>query len=102
MVLPHLLLSVSLFVASLATPLKRTVAQVEADIANITSQVNVWDERINGFPSSGLVGALVSFAAAFPSTFFSRSAVQAIHNATGGLGTSLTTSTTDIKVLTFP
>lgn len=38
---------------------KRTVAQVEADIANISSQVTSLDTAINAFPGSGLAGALV-------------------------------------------
>ncbi|KAF7350366.1 Hydrophobic surface binding protein [Mycena venus] len=54
---------------ALLPPFKRTVAQVESDIASISSQVTTLDNDIKGFPASGLVGALV-LAAAFPSACF--------------------------------
>ncbi|KAJ7509428.1 hydrophobic surface binding protein [Mycena galericulata] len=56
--------SLSLLAVSLATPVKRTVAQVEVDIASISSQVTALDNDINGFPASGLVGALGIHSAA--------------------------------------
>ena len=47
---------------AVATPHKRTVAQVEADIATISSKVTSLDSLINAYPSTGgtLLGALVS------------------------------------------
>jgi hypothetical protein len=57
--LSRLIFSLSLLAASVATPLKRTVAQVESDIANISSQVTTLDNNIKAFPGSGLAGALV-------------------------------------------
>ncbi|KAJ7752473.1 hydrophobic surface binding protein [Mycena maculata] len=54
----RLLLSLSLIAAGLAAPVKRTVAQIESDIATISSQVTTLDNDINGFPASGLIGAL--------------------------------------------
>ncbi|KAJ7813976.1 hydrophobic surface binding protein [Mycena leptocephala] len=52
------LVSLLLLTASLATPLKRTVAQIEADIASITTQVTVLHSAVQDFPASGVVGAL--------------------------------------------
>ncbi|KAJ7209580.1 hydrophobic surface binding protein [Mycena pura] len=54
----RLLFSLSLVAASFATPMKRTVAQIEADIASISSQVTTLDNDLRGFPASGLVGTL--------------------------------------------
>lgn len=68
--LSRLLLSLALVAASLATPLKRTVAQIEADLATLQSQVTSLDNNIKGFPASGLTGALVFPAAAFLPTCF--------------------------------
>ncbi|KAJ7624910.1 hydrophobic surface binding protein [Roridomyces roridus] len=67
----------SLVLASFATPTKRTVAQVEADIATITTQVNSLNSSINAFPASGLVGAL------------------GINTASGNLNTAVQQGTTD-------
>ncbi|KAF7349327.1 Hydrophobic surface binding protein [Mycena sanguinolenta] len=50
--------SLCLIAASFAAPAKRTVTQVEADIASISTQVNVLSNAIQGLPASGLVGAL--------------------------------------------
>ncbi|KAJ6492998.1 hydrophobic surface binding protein [Mycena sanguinolenta] len=71
--------SLCLIAASFAVPTKRTVAQVEADIANIATQVTTLDNDIKGFPASGLVGALN------------------INTASGNLETTLTGATTDVK-----
>jgi hypothetical protein len=80
--LSRLIFSLSLLAAAVATPVKRTVAQIEADIANIASQVATLDNDIKAFqieadianisfqvatldndirafPGSGLVDALV-------------------------------------------
>lgn len=62
-----LLLSVSLMTIAYGNPLKRTAAQIESDIASISSQGTTFCNDINGFPASGLVGALVITAAACPS-----------------------------------
>jgi len=74
----RLFFSLSVIAVSFAIPAKRTVAQVEADIASISSQVTTLDNDIKGFPASGLVGAL------------------GIHTAAGNLETTLTTATTDV------
>ncbi|KAF7349323.1 Hydrophobic surface binding protein [Mycena sanguinolenta] len=71
--------SLCLIAASFAAPAKRTVAQVEADIANISNQVGALDNAIKGLPDSGLVGAL------------------AIPTEMELLGTSLNTGTSDMK-----
>jgi len=76
--LSRLLFSLSLLAASFATPVKRTVAQVEADITSISSQVTTLNNDINGFPASGLVGALN------------------IHNAATSLESTLGTGTSDV------
>lgn len=54
------LLSVASFV--LATPVKRTVDQVKADIADISNKVTSLDNAITAFPLTGgsLLAALVS------------------------------------------
>ncbi|KAJ7603570.1 hydrophobic surface binding protein, partial [Roridomyces roridus] len=77
--LSYLFIAASLVASGFASPAKRTVAQVEADIATITSQVNALDTQITGFPASGLTGAL------------------AIHSAAGTLETALSTGTSDVK-----
>ncbi|KAJ7023287.1 hydrophobic surface binding protein [Mycena alexandri] len=77
--LSRLLLSLALVAASLATPLKRTVAQIEADLTTLQSQVTSLDNNIKGFPASGLTGALE------------------IHDAAAGLESSLNTATSDVK-----
>ncbi|KAF7978610.1 hypothetical protein HWV62_45348 [Athelia sp. TMB] len=65
---------------------KRTVAQVESDIAAISTQVTSLDNSINTFPDSG--GSL--------------SAALAINTASRNLNTAITTATTDTKALTAP
>ncbi|KAJ7844158.1 hydrophobic surface binding protein [Mycena leptocephala] len=77
--LSRLIFSLSLLAAVVATPVKRTVAQIEADIANIASQVATLDNDIKAFPGSGLVGAL------------------GIHSATVTLQSTLNTGTSDVK-----
>jgi hypothetical protein len=56
------LIFAALFVTGFAVPVKRTVAQIEADIAIITQDVNNLNDAINSFPDSGgtLSEALVS------------------------------------------
>ena len=48
-------------VSASTLPVKRTVAQVEADIANIATQVATLDSAIDAYPNPGgtLAGALV-------------------------------------------
>ncbi|KAJ7844170.1 hydrophobic surface binding protein [Mycena leptocephala] len=77
--LSRLIFSLSLLAATVATPFKRTVAQIEADIANISSQVTTLDNSIKAFPGSGLAGAL------------------GIHSAAGTLQTTLNNATSDVK-----
>ncbi|KAJ7048528.1 hydrophobic surface binding protein [Mycena amicta] len=50
----------SLFALVFAIPTKRTAAQVEADLRNISTQVTNLDTQIKGFPASGLAGALTN------------------------------------------
>ncbi|KAJ7727764.1 hydrophobic surface binding protein [Mycena metata] len=75
------LLSLSLLAVGLASPVKRTVAQVEADIASISAQVTTLDNNINAFPNTG--GSLV--------------AALAIHTDATSLETTLNQGTTDVK-----
>ncbi|KAJ7027979.1 hydrophobic surface binding protein [Mycena alexandri] len=77
----RLLLSFSLLAVGLASPVKRTVAQVEADIASISSQVTTLDNAINAFPATG--GSLT--------------AALAIHTDATNLETTLNKGTTDVK-----
>ncbi|KAJ7815927.1 hydrophobic surface binding protein [Mycena leptocephala] len=74
-----LFLSVSLVTIVFGNLLKRTVTQIEGDIANISSLVNILCDDINGFPASGLAGAL------------------SIHQAVGNLVTAFNTATSDIE-----
>ncbi|KAJ7152658.1 hydrophobic surface binding protein [Mycena crocata] len=76
-----LLFSLTLVTACLATPVKRTVAQVEADITTISAQVTSLDNAINAFPNTG--GTLAS--------------ALAIHSAATTLETSVNQGTTDVK-----
>lgn len=64
--LTRLFFSLCLVSVSFATPAKRTVAQVEADITSIGNQVKTLDTDLTGFPASGLAGALVCTCCVFP------------------------------------
>ncbi|KAF8960434.1 hydrophobic surface binding protein [Flammula alnicola] len=70
----------SLATLGLTTPVKRTVAQVEADIADISTKVTSLDNAINAFPLTG--GTLA--------------AALGIHTDAGTVITSLTTATADV------
>uniref|UniRef100_A0A0W0GE37 Putative hydrophobic surface binding protein n=1 Tax=Moniliophthora roreri TaxID=221103 RepID=A0A0W0GE37_MONRR len=77
------ILSLCLFAAAaFATPVKRTVAQVEADIATMSSQVTSLNNQIQAFPNSG--GSLTN--------------ALAIFNAAAALDRSITQGTTDVQV----
>ncbi|KAJ7935152.1 hydrophobic surface binding protein [Mycena leptocephala] len=54
--LSSFLVSLLLLAASVANPLKRTVAQIEADIATITTQVTTLHSAVQAFPASGSAG----------------------------------------------
>ncbi|KAF9457631.1 hydrophobic surface binding protein A-domain-containing protein [Collybia nuda] len=69
------------FLVSLAVSSFATVAQVEADIANISTSLNTVDASINAFPTSG--GTLAQ--------------ALAIHNNAVALGTPLGQGTTDTQ-----
>ncbi|KAJ7603571.1 hydrophobic surface binding protein [Roridomyces roridus] len=71
----RILFAAYLVAAGFATPVKRTVAQIEACIANVNTDLTTMGNAINGFPASGLGGAL------------------AIHTAAGNLGTALSAGT---------
>jgi len=78
--------SVLLFIASLSAsgfsiPAKRTVSQVETDIASISGQVTTLDNAINSFPNTG--GSLL--------------AALAIHTDSTSLQSSLNQATSDIN-----
>ncbi|KAK7445737.1 hypothetical protein VKT23_014732 [Stygiomarasmius scandens] len=66
---------------ALASPFKRTVAQVETDLRNIATQVTTLDNNINAFPNSG--GSLTQ--------------ALAIHTAAQNLLTSVNSATTDVQ-----
>ncbi|THU86305.1 hydrophobic surface binding protein [Dendrothele bispora CBS 962.96] len=66
---------------AVASPVKRTVAQVETDLKDIATQVNNLDNSIKAFPDSG--GSL--------------SSALTIHTAAQKLVTSLNTANTDVK-----
>ncbi|KAJ7106663.1 hydrophobic surface binding protein A-domain-containing protein [Mycena epipterygia] len=78
--LSRLLFTFSLFAASFTTPVKRTVAQVEADIASISTQVTTLDNAINAFSNTG--GSLT--------------AALAIHTDATNLEGTLNKGTTDV------
>ncbi|KAF7349321.1 Hydrophobic surface binding protein [Mycena sanguinolenta] len=71
--------SLCLIAVSFAAPTKRTVAQVEADITDISNQATTLDNDIKGFPASGIFGAL------------------AMENAVGSLETALNKGTSDVQ-----
>ncbi|KAF7349328.1 hypothetical protein MSAN_01722400 [Mycena sanguinolenta] len=75
----RLFVSLCLIAASVSSPTKRTAAQVEADIAKISSQATAWDKDIKGFPDSGMLGFLK------------------IDLAAESLESSLKTATSDVK-----
>lgn len=77
-----LFLLLSVVTATSAIPTKRTVAQVEADIADIVTQVDALDSSINAFPATG--GSLL--------------AALAIHSSATTLISTLQTATTDTTV----
>ncbi|KAJ7135877.1 hydrophobic surface binding protein [Mycena epipterygia] len=79
--LSRLLFTFSLFAASFTTPVKRTVAQIEADIATIKTQVTTLDTAINAFPNTG--GTLL--------------AALTIHTDATTLEGTLNQGTTDVK-----
>ncbi|KAK0195399.1 hydrophobic surface binding protein [Armillaria mellea] len=74
-----LLLLFSVVTASSALVTKRTVAQVESDIANIATQVTALDNSIKAFPDTG--GSLLS--------------ALAIHSSATSLISAIQTATTD-------
>ncbi|KAL0958505.1 hypothetical protein HGRIS_000647 [Hohenbuehelia grisea] len=76
-----LFFAASLFASAFASPVKRTVAQVEADLADISSRVTTLDNNINAFPNSG--GSLA--------------AALGIHTAATNLATALDKGTTDVN-----
>ncbi|KAJ7096650.1 hydrophobic surface binding protein [Mycena belliarum] len=78
--LSRLLFSFSLLAAAVTTPVKRTVAQVEADIASISAQVTTLDNAIKAFPNTG--GSLA--------------AALAIHTDATTLESTLTQGTSDV------
>jgi hypothetical protein len=91
------------FTAVFATPVKRTVAQVEADIATISSQVTSLNNNIQSFPNSGgsLVNALVGvlYSPVFRTRRNHSLFKKAIHNAAVALESSITKGTTDVQVI---
>ncbi|KAF7349329.1 Hydrophobic surface binding protein [Mycena sanguinolenta] len=54
----RLFVSLCLIAASVSSPTKRTVAQVEADIASISTQLTTLDEEIKDFTAPDPLGAL--------------------------------------------
>jgi hypothetical protein len=96
------LVSLLLLTASLGTPLKRTVAQIEADIASITTQVTTLHSGVQDFPASGLVGALVFVVKQLRYIRPTSSAVlQRIHTGAMTLETTVNQAAADIKVVLF-
>ncbi|KAJ3891511.1 hydrophobic surface binding protein A-domain-containing protein [Lentinula edodes] len=78
--------TLSIFTAAClaAVPLKRDVATVENDIANVASQVTALDSAINAFPTAG--GSLVS--------------ALAIHDLATSLASALAAAATDVAATT--
>ncbi|KAJ7663635.1 hydrophobic surface binding protein [Mycena rosella] len=77
----RLIFLLSLFAAAFATPAKRTVVEVEADITSISTQVTTLDNAIKAFPATG--GSLV--------------AALTIHTDATSLETTLNQGTSDLK-----
>jgi hypothetical protein len=95
-----LLVSFSLLTAAFSTPLKRTVAQVEADLTNISNQVTALDNQINAFPNTG--GSLAAALVFNPPVLLAPShSFQAIHSSSTSLDTTLNSATTDVNVRFF-
>ncbi|KAJ7624911.1 hydrophobic surface binding protein A-domain-containing protein [Roridomyces roridus] len=84
--LTRLLFVASLLATNLATLTKRQggVITIENDIANISMVASILDTQVNGFPASGLAGAL------------------AINTDAGNLVSALNKGTTDIKATPGP
>ncbi|KAF8885351.1 hydrophobic surface binding protein, partial [Infundibulicybe gibba] len=75
----------SLVLTGFAAPnAKRTVAQVEADIATISAQVTTWDNAINAFTVGNLIQVLT------------------IHTDATALVTDINTGTTDVEAAPTP
>ncbi|KAF9459839.1 hydrophobic surface binding protein [Collybia nuda] len=85
-----LLLAFAFVATAISTPLKRTVAEIQADIADISAQVTSLDQKITAFPATG-----GSLAAALIDPFGKRTS-QAIHSSSGTLVASLKKGTTDV------
>ncbi|EDR06867.1 hydrophobic surface binding protein [Laccaria bicolor S238N-H82] len=71
---------ISCVALGLSTPLKRTIDQVKADVADISTKVTTLDNAINAFPMTG--GTLL--------------AALGIHSSATALVTTLATATTDV------
>ncbi|KAJ6568853.1 hydrophobic surface binding protein [Mycena capillaripes] len=98
--LSRFLCSVALLGAALASPFKRTVAQLEADIKSIGVQVTTLDNDITSFPitSGTLVQVLVRLISMFCSRCMriSRPPFQGIHMALTNLANVITTANTEL------
>lgn len=71
---------ISCVALGLSTPLKRTIDQVKADVADISTKVTTLDNAINAFPMTG--GTLL--------------AALGIHSSATALVATLATATTDV------
>ncbi|KAJ6608285.1 hydrophobic surface binding protein A-domain-containing protein [Mycena sp. CBHHK59/15] len=77
--LSHFFVALSLLSVGFSSPAKRTVAQVESDIASISTQVTTLDNAIKAFPATG--GTLLQ--------------ALTIHTDATSLDTTLNQATTD-------
>jgi len=75
-----LFLALSFVATGICTPVKRTVEQIQTDIASISTQVTSLDNAITAFPATG--GTLLN--------------ALAIHSSSGSLISSLQTATGDV------
>jgi hypothetical protein len=100
--LSSFLVSLLLLAASVANPLKRTVAQIEADIATITTQVTTLHSAVQAFPASGSTGALVFVVNQLHHIgLISPAVLQGIHSDATALETTVNQAAVDLKVVLF-
>lgn len=85
--------------SAVSSPTKRTVAQVESDIASISTQVTTLDNDITAFPNTGgsLINALVT-TLCLPEMTHANRIKKAIHTASTNLISTIGTTTSDVQV----
>jgi hypothetical protein len=101
----QVLVSVLLLTTSLATPLKRTVAQVEDDIVGIITQAAMLDATLNDVPTTGPVTGVGASVFVVKQLCYigptSPAVLQSILSAFAALETTVNQTVADMKVVFF-